>query len=36
MSLTFICLTIAIHGDALRCANNPGGYCSPSALMAQI
>ena len=25
MSLTFICLAIAIHGDALRCANNPGG-----------
>ena len=26
MSLTFICLAIAIHGDALRCANNPVGY----------
>lgn len=26
MSLTFICLAIAIHGDTLRCANNPGGY----------
>ena len=25
MSLTFICLAIAIHGDSLRCANNPGG-----------
>ena len=25
MSLTFICLAIALHGDALRCANNPGG-----------
>ena len=25
MSLTFICLAIAIQGDALRCANNPGG-----------
>lgn len=25
MSLTFICLAIAIHGATLRCANNPGG-----------
>ena len=25
MSLTFVCLAIALHGDALRCANNPGG-----------
>ncbi len=25
MSLTFICLAIAIHGDTLRCANNPNG-----------
>ncbi|MDP3676181.1 MAG: hypothetical protein Q8R44_13985 [Novosphingobium sp.] len=25
MGLTFLCLAIAIHGDTLRCANNPGG-----------
>ena len=25
MALTFVCLAIAIHGDTLRCANNPGG-----------
>ena len=25
MGLTFVCLAIALHGDTLRCANNPGG-----------
>lgn len=25
MGLTFVCLAIAMHGDTLRCANNPGG-----------
>ena len=34
MSLTFICLAIAIHGDALRCANNPGG--NPLVQLAQV